>query len=115
MPFAEKVRVKRQELRLTQAELAKKARLTQATVSRIESGEVKELKSEAVRRLAKALQVSVDYLVGERLKPEFNEALEHDESAKTIFRGYEQLSTERRKELREYVEFLVDKQKRDKK
>lgn len=109
--FGEKVRVKRQEKGLTQGELAKKAGITQATISRVESGEVLQLGSDKLRGLAKALDVSVDFLVGKIDRMEFDDSLINDQTAKVIFRGYEKLSEERKRQVLEYVEFLVKQEK----
>lgn len=109
--FGEKVRVKRQEKRLTQAELAKKAGITQATISRIESGEVAQLGSEKLKGLAGALSVSVDFLVGKIDRMGFDESLINDETAKVVFRGYEKLSEEKKRQLLDYVKFLVTQEK----
>lgn len=111
MNLATKVRVKREEKRYTQAELAKRTGLTQATISRLESGEVRQLKSEAIKSLAKALGVSVDFLVGDMPKMSFDETLKADETAQVIFRGFEKLTKEKREQLKDYVEFLLRRHK----
>ena len=64
MTFGEKVKQRRVQMQMNQKELAEAAEITQATISRIESGLVRQLKSEALKRLAIALDVSADYLVG---------------------------------------------------
>ena len=115
MSLAEKVRLKREEKRLTQAELARRAGLTQATISRVEHGEVKQLKSEAIKKLAKALGVSVDFLVGDLPKMSFEETVTADQLARVVFRGYENLTEERRRQLRDFVEFLTREQKKEEK
>jgi transcriptional regulator with XRE-family HTH domain len=111
--FGEKVKVKREEKGLTQVELAKVAGLTQATISRIESGEVTQLMSENLKKLARALDLTVDFLVGKRERMEFDESLIVDETAKVIFRGYEQLSPERRRQLADFVKYLVERQSKE--
>lgn len=115
MDLATKVKVKREEKGFTQAELAKRTRLTQATISRLESGEVRQLKSEAIKSLAGVLGVSIDFLVGDRAKMGFDETLKSDKNAQVIFRGFEKLSEEKRKQLREFVEFLLKRESSDKK
>jgi transcriptional regulator with XRE-family HTH domain len=109
--LADKVRVKRAEMRLSQAELAKRAGLTQATISRIEAGELKQLRSEKLSGLAKALRVTVDFLVGKSERMEFDETLLADETAKTIFRGYEKLPETKRQQLKEFVAYLLSTRK----
>ena len=114
MALAEKVRVKREEKRMTQSKLAKKSGLTQATISRIESGEVKQLKSEAIKALAKALDVTEDFLMGDMPRMSFDETLRADDTAQVIFRGYEKLSEEKRRDLKDYVTFMVDQERKKK-
>ena len=48
---------------MTQEQLAEASGLTQATISRLESGEIDQLKSNALSRLATALGTSVDNLM----------------------------------------------------
>jgi len=106
------------ELRLkkgfNQKELADASGITQATISRIESEQVHQLKSEALKRLAKALGVTVDYLVGKTDKLTPNDIVESDPTAKYIFRGYEKLSATQREQLKNFVDFL-EKQDKEKK
>ena len=109
--FGEKVRVKRAEKGLSQTELAKRAGLTQATISRIESGEVTQLRSASLRHLARVLGVTTDFLIGKKNRMGFEDTLAADDTAKVIFRGYEKLSEERRKQIRDFVEFLIRQDK----
>lgn len=109
--FGEKVKVKRAEKGLSQAELAKMTGLTQATISRIESGEVTQLRSANLKRLAGVLGVTIDFLVGKKDRMSFEDTLAADKTAKVIFRGYEKLSEERRKQIRDFVEFLIRQDK----
>ena len=60
--IAERITKARKELGLNQKELAKKANLTEANLSRYENG-IREPKSAVLARLADALEVSTDYLV----------------------------------------------------
>ena len=115
MALDEKVRVKREELGMTQAELARKSGLTQATISRIENREVKQLKSNALKALARALGVTTDFLSGVKQKVDFDDALKADENAKIIFRGYENLNQENKERLKAFVQFLVEQEKKEKK
>lgn len=56
------LRALRKALDLTQAELAQRADVTQATISDLESGEQQMAQFATLRRLAKALRVSVGEL-----------------------------------------------------
>lgn len=110
--LADRVRVKREERGLNQADLAKKSGITQATISRIESGEVTQPKSENLLKLAQALGVTVDFLVGKSDKMEFGDALKADEKAKVLFRGYERLTEDRRTQLQSFLEWLLEEEKK---
>ena len=64
MTFAERLKQRRNELGLTQAELAKKAELTLRTIQNYEGGTRKPLNIEMVQRLAVALATTTEYLTG---------------------------------------------------
>ena len=64
MDFGHKVKMRREKLGWTQTELAKAIGLTQNRISKIESGEVTQLSFKNLRALARALGVSVDWMLG---------------------------------------------------
>lgn len=115
MPLGERVRELRAKQGLNQKQLAEKAGITQATISRIESGLVHQLKSEALKRLALALATTVDYLIGKTTKPTPDETLGADKQAQYIFRGYEKLSASGRRQLEDFVRFLETREKKEQK
>ena len=111
MSLNSKVRKLRDKLGVTQVQLAKMSGITPATVSRIESGQIRELKSEALRRLARALGVSVEYLIGpnkerKRLARMDNPDLEF------IAKEYEKLSYKGREQMKHYISFLVETERK---
>ena len=112
MTLGRRVKERRIKMRMNQKELAEASGITQATISRIENEQVNQLKSEALKRLAIALGISVDYLIGrtDRIRP--NDVVESDPTAKYIFRGYEKLSTDGKKQVEDFVRFL-EKQEKD--
>ena len=112
MSLAAKVKKQRQKRGMNQAQLAEASGISQATISRIESGQVKQLKSRALRQLAEALGVPVDYLVNktDRLSP--NDIVSSDADAEHIFRGYEKLSAEGRRQLEAFVRFLEEQEEK---
>ncbi len=61
--LARRIRVQLRAQRMTQAELAKKANITEAGISRYVNG-VRSPKADQIVQLAKALGVSSDYLLG---------------------------------------------------
>ncbi|MBI5514804.1 MAG: helix-turn-helix domain-containing protein [Deltaproteobacteria bacterium] len=64
-----RVRARRLELRMTQAELARRSGLSQEAISRLESGKIKGLMQSTQEGLAHALGVTVPYLRGEAEEP----------------------------------------------
>jgi len=69
MLYAERLRMKRLEARLSQRALGEKIGLDQAHVSRIERGERVAITVQTLVKLADALQVSTDYLLGRDTNP----------------------------------------------
>lgn len=67
-----RVKARRKELRLTQAQLAERAGTTQASISRAEGGDSMLLDDDQKKRLARALEISVADLCGE--EPAFDDA-----------------------------------------
>lgn len=111
MSIGQRIKERRERLGLNQKQLADASAITQATISRLESGQVLELKSEALKRLAQALGVTVDYLIGQTPKMTTQDTVSADPKAKALFRGYEKLSEEARDQLIDFVEFLKKQEK----
>jgi len=64
MHIGQRVYNRRQHLGWTQEDLSREAALPQATISRIEKGQRRNPGADVIRRLAKALGVTADYLIG---------------------------------------------------
>jgi transcriptional regulator with XRE-family HTH domain len=62
--MGDRIKKRRQELRLSQQELSNLTGVRRATISDIESGKQPGMSVDTARRLARALGVSIDYLVG---------------------------------------------------
>ena len=112
MSLGEKVKALRDKKGMNQKQVAEASGITQATISRVEGGLVKELKSEALRRLAESLGVTMDYLVDktENLTP--SDILSSDTTARNILKGYEKLSRDGRDQLKNFVHFLQEQEGR---
>jgi len=61
--LGDRIRKRRDELALTQEQLARATGLKQFHISRIERGDIKDVKGDTLRRLARALRVSADFLL----------------------------------------------------
>lgn len=64
MGLAYKVKSIREALGWKQCKLAEKTGITQATISRIEGGQVKDPRLEHIIKIAEAFDVSIDLLLG---------------------------------------------------
>lgn len=64
MSMGERIRKRRQELKLSQHELAEASGVSRPTIADIERGRRTTLTTDTAKALARALGVSIDYLVG---------------------------------------------------
>ena len=64
MTLGERVLILRRRVKMSQSELAKASDLDKNTIARLEQGRVQDLSGAAVVRVARALQVSTDVLLG---------------------------------------------------
>ena len=64
VPLGDRVRRVRRAQELTQGRLAELAQLNVITISRLENGTAKAVYADTVAALARALEVSADYLLG---------------------------------------------------
>jgi transcriptional regulator with XRE-family HTH domain len=64
MHIGQRIQRRRQHFAWTQEDLARESGVPQATISRIEKGQRKNPGADVVRRLARALGVTADWLIG---------------------------------------------------
>ena len=106
MALESKLKNLREKKGLNQKQLAEASGVTQATISRIESGRVRQIRSDSLRRLATALGVTVDFLVDRTERQTPSDILESDQEASYVFRGFDKLSVEGKKKVMSFIEFL---------
>ncbi len=99
--FEERVRYVREKRGFSQSELAQRAGLPQSTISLFESGDRKP-SFENLRKLADALSVSVDYLLG-RVEDLDGTA----GTASAIFRDFNRLDAQGKKVLQDLLKTLT--------
>ena len=105
MPLGQRLRTLREQQRLTQVELARKAHLTQPALSRIEEGHVQQPRLNVLKRLAQALGVGVAYLVGE-VDASWGKSRSGESMLGELIGAYESLTAPGRKQLVEYARFV---------
>lgn len=98
----ERIKLSREGKHLSKTELAKLTGLTIAAMSQFESG-VREPSLDSLRKLADALGVSTDYLMGR------NESEVVDSELSVLFRGMQNMTTEDREDMVKFYEFLKAK------
>lgn len=64
MTLGERILILRRRLKMSQADLAKSCGLDKNTIARLEQGRVQDLSGATVVRVAQALQVSTDVVLG---------------------------------------------------
>jgi transcriptional regulator with XRE-family HTH domain len=62
--LGQRIKALRDKRGLNQSELARRCAVAQATISRLESGDLQDVQTAIAKRLARVLGVSLDYLVG---------------------------------------------------
>jgi transcriptional regulator with XRE-family HTH domain len=107
-----RIKEERQRLGLNQAQLAKKAKITPAAVSQIEKG-LRTPSIPVLQKIAQVLEVSMDYLSGNTMRPELNDLLQNKE-VREFYRGFQALENEDKKTILKNIEFLQDKYKKEK-
>ncbi|MEG1310909.1 MAG: helix-turn-helix transcriptional regulator [Romboutsia sp.] len=81
--IAQRISRARRYLNINQKELAQRANITEASLSRYENG-IREPKSAVLSRLAEALEVSTDYLLGLSEDRDFDKSDISNKSEKDI-------------------------------
>lgn len=77
MDIGIKLKNRRKELDLTMLEVAKKVGVSEATVSRWESGDIANMRRDKIALLANALRVSPSYIMGWEETPEAKPNIQH--------------------------------------
>jgi transcriptional regulator with XRE-family HTH domain len=106
MALREKVLAERLKRKWTQAELADKVGVQSATISRIESGEERDIKSSTLRGLARAFDVSTDYMVdlSDKWEPKDRASLPAD--ARSLLERYLELPVAEQEKIQSMVQML---------
>ncbi len=103
--FSQRLRKAREDKKLSQTELAEKDGFQPSAISHFETG--KRSPSFAnLKKLADALEVTVDYLLGRAEEPQ-NQGL----AAEVLFRDFGKLSLEDQKTIAQMTKLLAEKKK----
>lgn len=104
MTIGEKIKHRRQELKLTQEELAKKLGVTKSAVCRIERGFEPNPTTDRIKKYAEALDCSISYMMGWNDDvPSDDEVSEHIE----LIDLYEQLTRSQKDHIIATMKLLI--------
>ena len=112
MPLSEHLRKIRERKGWTQNHLAVVSGVPQPSIWRLENGLILNPKTSLLRKIATALEVSMEYLLTEEDRPSFDEVLRDDPLGQAVFRGYESLGEKGREQLKSFVQWLTDEEKK---
>ncbi|MCL4540048.1 MAG: helix-turn-helix domain-containing protein [Bacteroidetes bacterium] len=92
---------------MTQRDVARKSGLTQATISRCENNLTLQLKSNALSRLAQALDTTADYLAGRQDIMNPDDVLRSDSGLREYIELYSALDVDKREQLKGWMRYMV--------
>lgn len=107
MKFGDRIRFQREELEITREELAKQLSIPYHTLAKYETN-TNEPNFETLVRIAKALDVSTDYLLG---MPASNDITQMTPSEKKLLRNYRSLFDNAQARIRNQINFELQQQK----
>lgn len=104
--FGDRLRKAREEKKLTQGELADKTGFQPSAISHFESNR-RSPSFDNLKKLADALNVSLDYLLGRSAPPTIAGPV-----AEKLFRDFQQMSAEDQDDLSNFAEILAKKNRK---
>jgi transcriptional regulator with XRE-family HTH domain len=104
-PFPDILRKTREEKGLSQADLAEKTGFQPSAISHFEAGR-RSPSFDNLRRLADALSVTIDFLLGRQPDPQ-----PAGPAAEQLFRNFEQMTSEDQDTLNSFAKMLAEKNK----
>lgn len=104
----ELIRSRRKELKLTMRQVADYVGVSEATVSRWESGNIANMGRDKIALLSKVLKISPGLIAGyDEVQPE---TLSDDELDRQIIEVFNRLSEEKQKQALDYLTFLASQE-----
>lgn len=102
MDLGARVRTQRERLGMSQSQLAAAAGMSQPSLSRLEAGRGGEPMAGTLLRLANALRVPTDWLLGRTDQVVPSDVLQFDPDAREMLRGYSRLNQSDRKHMAQW-------------
>jgi len=112
--LSERLKIARKNAGYTQDDIAEHLNVIRQTYSAYETGRSKP-DSETLNKLAKMYGVSVDWLLDNTDNPrppnEKDDWVPYSKIGKSFYEGYDTLSADEKKEVENYMNFLIQKKK----
>ncbi len=102
--ISKRIREERERQSITQAKLAREAKVTPAAISQIESGK-RTPNVPVLHRIAGVLNVSMDYLIGQSDKSQVEDMAQNSEFL-AFYGKFQELSRDDREQILDQMEFL---------
>lgn len=102
--IGELLKRRRDELSLTQRQVANQVGVTEATVSRWESGDIDNMRRDKIAGLARALRVSPLLIMGIDESEHSYTPVSNEQA--TVLRTYDELPADGRRTFLEYLDYL---------
>lgn len=106
-----RIKSRREELKYSQADLAKMTGISPAAISQYESG-TRFPSTHVLVKLADVLKVTTEYILGKKMGLDIEDMIK-DESVRALFRDYKNLSEEDKKTISKVIRSLkLDKEEK---
>lgn len=111
MKFCDRIRVRREELNLSQDELAKRMGYkSRSTINKIELG-INDVSQSKIVAFAEALETTVGYLMGDEDAPKEVESPNLNEEVFALWGEIHDLTEGEKKDIMEYIKFKKNQRK----
>ncbi len=110
MTIGGRIEKKRKDAGWTQTELAEKSGVAPSAISQIENNK-RHPSTIVLKKIANALSVSMDYLLGEKEEDEIQDLMKNKD-IEIFFRDYKELTSDQKGFIRKQVEYFKSQKKK---
>ena len=104
------IKARRNELKLSQQQLADRVGVNIGTISRYESGKIETVSHERLQQLAKALDCTIDYLHARTDDPHESFTTEYDPQTERVMEYFKRLSPDQKTAVEAIVKTMVQEE-----
>ena len=113
MSLGSKIKTLREQKDLSQRELAERTDISQATISRLEHNLMRQLKSDALGRIAAELHTTTDFLSGKDAAVSPEGIFRSDPVAREFLELYSSLNSKSKDAVKSFMNYLVTSESED--